>query len=165
MNEEFENFSIYGFSINYPKECRVEFNPKSRRESGDVVFHFPERNKIFLSWGDLEKATKRFQTIEAHAENSLETVKKTGNVRNFEKVSSDTVNVRSHKAAYNHVRLEEMTAGFFTGGRAVPRDACSVHVHCPDSSRYFVIYALFPHESVEKQEKAFMAVTKSLKCH
>ena len=165
MNEEFENFSIYGFSINYPKGCRVEFNPKSRRESGDVVFHFPEKNKIFLSWAELEKATKRFQTIQAHAENSLETVKKAGNVKNFEKVSSDTVNVRSHKAACNHVRLEEMTAGFFTGKQAVPRDAYSVHVHCPDSSRYFVIYALFPHESVEKQEKAIMAMTKSLKCH
>lgn len=165
MNEDFESFSIYGFSLNYPKECRVEFNPKSRREAGDMVFHFPDKVKIFLSWGELEKATKRFQTIEDHAANSLETMKKAGNVKNFEKVMSDTLKVRSHKATYNHVTLDEVTLGLFTGKRAVPRDACSVHVHCPESSRYFVIYTLLPRESVHEQDKVLRAMTNSLKCH
>ena len=165
MDEHFESFSIYGFSINYPKECRVEFNPKSRREAGDIVFHFPDKVKIFLSWGELEKATTRFQTIEKHAENSLETMKKAANVKNFEKVMSDSLKVRSHSGAYNHVTLDEVTMSFFTGRRKVPRDACSVHVHCPDSSRYFVIYGLFPRESFNEQEKALKTMINSLKCH
>jgi hypothetical protein len=165
MEEGLDEFSIYGFSVNYPKECRVEFNPKGRREAGDVVFHFPNRNKIFFTWGELEKATKRFQTVEEHAGNSLETVRKTGSVKKFERVTSDTLTVRSHKAVYNHVRLDEVTVGFFAGKRSSPRDACSVHVHCPNSSRYFVVYTLFPREFVEEQEKAVRAMTDSLKCH
>ena len=57
---EFETFSVYSFSIDYPPVCRVEFNPKSRREAGDIVFHFPDKEKLFLSWGNLEKAQKKF---------------------------------------------------------------------------------------------------------
>ena len=66
---EFETFSVYKFSMNYPPICRVEFNPKTRREAGDIVFHFPDPDrprapteKVFLSWGALDKATKKFPT-------------------------------------------------------------------------------------------------------
>ncbi len=165
MNADFERFSIYGFSIDYPKDCRLEFNPKSRRDAGDVVFHFPDKMKMFLSWGDLEKATKSFQTVEEHAEHSLDSVKKSGNVKNLERVSRDSLSIHSHKGAYNRVRLEEITVGFFTGKKKVPRDAYSVHVHCPDSSRYFVIYTLIPAGTVEEYEKTLMTMANSLNCH
>jgi hypothetical protein len=50
----FEKFSVYNFSLDYPPVCRIEFNPKSRHESGDVVFHFPDKEKVFVTWGSLE---------------------------------------------------------------------------------------------------------------
>ena len=57
-NSESEPFSAYGFSIQYPMVCRVEFNPKSLRGKGDVVFHFPDREKLFVTWGNLAAALK-----------------------------------------------------------------------------------------------------------
>lgn len=165
MTKDFERFSVYGFSIDYPNVCRVEFNPKSRREAGDIVFHFPDKVKTFLSWGELEKATKNFQTVEKHAEHSLETMKKSGNVKNFVRVSHDSITVHSHKGAFNRVRLEEVTVGFFTGKRTAPRETYSVHVHCPGSSRYFVVYTMIPSNMEMEYEKSLMTMANSLKCH
>ena len=165
VGEDLERFSIYGFSMDYPKNCRVEFNPKSKRDAGDVVFHFPDKEKIFLSWGDLEQATKSFKTVEEHAEHSLGKVKKSGNVKNFERVLQSSLNIHSHRGAYNLVRLNEMTVGLFTGKRTVAREACSVHLHCPDSSRYFVIYAMLSGNLTEEYEKILTTMANSLKCH
>jgi hypothetical protein len=42
----------------------VEFNPKGDRIKGDVAFHTPKKNRIFISWGPLEEANKRFKTVQ-----------------------------------------------------------------------------------------------------
>ena len=165
MDIAFERFSVYRFSIHYPSDVRIEFNPKSRRGEGDIVFHFPDRVKIFLSWGDLEKARQRFGTVGEHAAHGLERIKKAGNVKNFEKVSSDSMNVNSHKGAFNLAKFEEVTVGLFRGKVKSPREAYSVHVHCPESSRYFVLYALLPIGGRVDHDKAFRKMAESLKCH
>lgn len=164
-DKDFERFSVYGFSIDYPNDARVEFNPKARRGEGDVVFHFPDRVKIFLSWGDLEKATKRFGTVEEHANHGLERVRKAGNVKNFEKVSHDSMSINSHQGAFNRAKFEELSIGLFSRRGKSPREAHSVHVHCPDSSRYFVVYALLPIGGTIDYEKTFTKMAKTLKCH
>jgi hypothetical protein len=169
-NEDFEKFSVYNFSIDYPSICRVEFNPKSRREQGDIVFHFPilegAKEKVFLSWGNLEKAEKKFETAEKQAEHSLQVVKKSGNVKKMEKLEKDTLTMNSHTAAYNHVRLDEQSAGLFPGKRTVPHDAYSIHLHCDKSSRYFVIYTMLsPKAQEDFGDAIFKVMAKSFKCH
>ena len=165
MEQDLEKFSIYGFSIDYPKDLRIEFNPKSRRGEGDVVFHFPDRVKIFLSWGDLEKASKKFQSVEDHADHSLKRIKTAGNVKDFERVFHDSIRIRSHDGVYNRAKFGEVSMGFFSGKKKNPREAHSVHVHCPETGRYFVIYALLPAEGTFDYEKIFSAMAKSLHCH
>lgn len=164
MEQDLEQFSVYGFSIDYPKDSRVEFNPKSRRGQGDVVFHFPDRMKIFLSWGDLENALKKFPTVEEHADHSLKRIKTAGNVKGFERISHDSISIHSHQGAYNRAKFEEVTVGFLSGKRKSPREAHSVHVHCPNSSRYFVVYALLP-SGANDYERTFTAMANSLRCH
>jgi len=162
----FERFSVYQFGINYPSVCRVEFNPKSRREGGDVVFHFPDKEKIFLSWGALEKAQKKFPTVEEQAEHSIKVVTKSGNVKNVQRVSQDSLNISSHRAAYNHIKLDEMQPGLFFGGKkGVPREAHSVHVHCEETSRYFVIYTLLSTKAPEDFGQLLVTMANSFKCH
>ena len=129
------------------------------------MFHFPDASKIFLSWGELEKAVGNFQTVERHAEHSLEKVRKSGNVKNFKKISEDIVNVNSHRAAFNVVSLEEITIGLLTGKQSSPRRAYSIHVHCDDSARYFVIYGIFHAETAEDYEKVILSMSVSLMCH
>lgn len=161
----FETFSVYRFSMDYPAVCRVEFNPKSRREAGDVVFHFPDREKVFLSWGKLENALKKFPTVEEQAEHSLKSVKKSTQVKNFDRVTQDSLEINSHKAAYNRVKMEEVPASFFGGKRTIKREALSLHVHCESMSRYFVIYALLSPNAPADFADLFLDMVHSFKCH
>jgi len=165
-NASFEKFSVYKFSINYPSVCRVEFNPKSRRESGDVVFHFPDKEKVFLSWGDLEKVQKRFSTVEEQAEHGIKTVSKSGAVKGCERVVKDSIEVNSHKAAYNHIRLKETVGGgLFGGSKTVQREGYSAHLQCENSSRYFVIYTLLSANAPQDFGDLMKTMIDSFRCH
>jgi hypothetical protein len=164
IEKDFERFSVYGFSVDYPQDSRVEFNPKGRRGEGDVVFHLPDRTKFFLSWGNLERASKSFKTVEEQAENSLKQIGKAGNVKSFERVSHDSITIHSHNGAYNQARFEEVTLGF-VGKKKYPREAHSVHVHCPETGRYYVIYAMLPEGGTYDYQGAFRMMAKSLHCH
>jgi hypothetical protein len=165
MKSGFENFSMYGFTIDYPETCRVEFNSKSRRESGDVVFKFPESDKIFLSWGELEKVSKRFGSAEEHADYSLEAMKKGKNVRNFERVSRDTLPLHKHKTSMNKVRFDEKALKLFGRGKDVPREAYSLHVHCDASKRYFLLYGMAPADDKRGFERTMQSMRESFNCH
>jgi len=163
--ESFEKFSIYGFSIDYPKVCRIEFNPKSRREGGDVVLHFPDREKVFVTWGAIEKVQEKFPTVEEQAEQTLKNIRKTGNVRNFERVKQDSIEVNSHKAAFNHITLDEAAGGLFPGKRTVKHEAYSVHLRCAESSRYFVIYTMLSPNAPPDFGELYDTMVHSFRCH
>jgi hypothetical protein len=163
--EGFETFSVYKFSVDYPAVCRVEFNPKSRREAGDVVFHFPDREKVFVSWGKLENAQKKFQTVEEQAENSLKAISKSRQVKGFEKIRQDSMEINTHKAAYNRVKVEEVPPSLFAGKKTIKHEALSLHLHCEPLSRYFVIYALLSANAPEDFADLFLDMVHSFKCH
>jgi hypothetical protein len=165
MSSDFENFSMYGFTIDYPAACRVEFNSKSRRETGDVVFRFPDSARIFLSWGELEKASKRFGSPEEHANYSLDAMKKGKNVVNFERVSRDSVSLRSHTGSLNKVRFDEKTMKLFGRGKDIPREAYSLHVHCDRSNRYFVLYTMGSANTDVRFDRIMDSMRESFKCH
>lgn len=164
LNSEFQCFSVYGFSIDYLKGSHVEFNPKSREVEGDVAFHLPERVKVFLSWGDLAK-TAGFQTVGNHVDHSLSKVKAATNVRNFEQISRTTIQIRSHEAVYTRTRFDEIIVGLLSGRSKKPREGHSVHLHCINSARYFVVYGILPKEGTYSYEGAFQKMARSLKCH
>ena len=164
MKSDFENFSIYGFAIDYPEVCRVEFNSKSRREAGDVAFRFPDRMRIFLSWGDLEKA-KRFSSAEEHANYSLEVMKKGKRVKNFEQVSGDTIPLHGHETSVNKVRFDEKAWKLFGRAKDIPREAYSFHVHCDKSKRYFVLYSMTPVNAAERIDRIMESMRESFICH
>jgi hypothetical protein len=151
--------------MDYPAVCRVEFNPKNRREAGDVAFHFPGHEKVYLSWGKLDDARKRFSSVEDHAENTLKTVKKSRRVKNFERVAQDSMMINLHKAVYNRVKMDEVPASFLPGKSTVKHDTLSLHVHCEPMSRYYVIYALLPPNAPEDFPDLFLKMVHSFKCH
>ena len=165
MDLGYEKFSLYGFSIDYPNECRVDFNSKSRRETGDVSFRFRDNSRIFLNWGNLEKVSKRFTSVEDHANYSLDAMKKGKNVLNFERVSGDTVSLQSHKSSVNKVRFDEKALKFLGKGKDIPRQAYSLHVHCDKTNRYFVLYSMSPANEELKFERIMDSMRASFKCH
>jgi hypothetical protein len=165
LKDDFENFSMYGFTVDYPETCRVELSSKSRRDAGDVVFKFPDSGKIFLTWGQLEKVSKRFGSAEEHADYSLDAMKKGKNVKNFERVFRDTVPLRNHQTSVNKVRFEEKVPKIFRLGKDIPREAYSLHVHCDKSNRYFVLYTMAPADEAGRFDRIMESMRKSFNCH
>jgi hypothetical protein len=165
---EMEEFAVYGMSMGYPPVCRFEFNPKTRREKGDVVLHFPDKEKVFLSWGQLSLVLKKHDTAKAFADHSIKSMSKSRSVKKSEKLAEDSFKVNGHEAAYNKAKFEEVAAGgLFGRGRAVPggRVTLSVHLFCPESSRYYVVYALLTPKAPEDFDELFVKMAKSFKCH
>jgi len=170
MNNEpkptMEHFSVYRFSMEYPSVCRFEFNPKTKREKGDIVIHFPDREKVFLSWGQLDVVTKKYATADAFATHSIKSMAKSRSISKTDKLEEKPLTVDSHEAFYNKVHFHESVGmGFFGKGRTNLRTTLSVHFYCPKSSRYFVIYALLTPKAPEDFDKLFLEMVDSFRCH
>ena len=161
-----ERFSVLRFSMDYPSVCRFEFNPKTKRQKGDIVIHFPDREKVFLSWGQLAVVTKKYPTAEAFANHSIKSMAKSRNIAKTDKIESKSITVNSHEASYNKARFHETVGmAFFGKGRTNVRTTCSVHLYCSKSSRYFVIYALLTPNAPEDFDKLFLEMVDSFRCH
>ena len=165
-NTAFEKFSMYKFSIDYPEMCTIQFNPKLKRGVGDMLFLFPDKEKVYLTWGELEKAQKKFPTVSDHAEHSIERIRKSGTVKGLETISRDLLTINSHPAAYMRVKLEETKGGFLPKDKTIAHEGHSVHLHCEQSSRYFVIYTMLTEgKAPEGFGELFKVIANSFKCH
>jgi hypothetical protein len=159
-----EKFALYGFQLDIPDNWRIEVNPKSTRQKGDVAFHSPKGNRFFVSWGKLEDASKRFRTLEEHRDRNLKQIKKGQDVRSVDVGQSYETQLSGHKALFTEVRAE-VKQGMF--GRATyVREMWSVHLYCENRARYFVIYCLLrdPAE-YDDYSKVFKSMATSLVCH
>jgi hypothetical protein len=162
---EHELLAMYGFSANYPNNARLELNPKARREKGDVVLHLEEGFKVFLSWGSLEEARKRYATAAAQASSSVERSVKSTRAKLAGPPETKSLKIQGHDAAYTHARMFVERGGFPFGSRRVTQDSHSMHLQCDDSGRFYVVYAFSPPETSEQVGNIFEPIMLSLKCH
>ena len=159
-----EVFALYGFELKIPQVWRVELDPKATRELGDVAFHTPKKNRIFVSWGPLEKAKNRFKTLEEHREWTLSELKKSRGVKALSISGSGETLICGHRAL-----IAQVSASL--GGGIMPppqpvRDMCSAFFYCPDGARYYVVYSQmrFPDEYTNFPE-VFDSLIHSMICH
>jgi len=164
-DSDYELVVLYGFSATCPKTARLEFNPKSNRKKGDLVFHLEEGFKIFLSWGSLEEAKKRYPTAAAQASRSIERSVKSTRAKLDGTTETRDLKIQGHDAVYTHARMLFERGGFPFGTRRVTQDAYAMHVHCDNSERYYVMYAFARPEASEELGKIFQPMMSSLKCH
>lgn len=163
--DDFELIALYGFSAKCPKTTRLEFNPKSTRQKGDLVFHIAQGVKIFVSWGKLEDARKRYTTAAAQASDSVKRSIKSTQAKLEGTPETKNLKIHGHDAVYTHARMFVDRGGFPFGSRRVTQDAYAMHVHCEDSERYYVVYAFARPEVSEQIAKIFEPIMSSLKCH
>ncbi len=159
---EMDNLVIYGFSFEYPKSRKLEFNPKFKRTDGDVAVKSPEKAVVFVSWGELAKIEKKAPTIEAHADFSLERVKKSVQGK-MSAVEHKEIEVNDHRALYNSVKIQVPKRGLF--GRAQEQEVTSVHLHCDKSKRYYVIYATSNEQNLAEQQRVLQGIIDTFHCH
>ncbi len=149
--------------MDYPVSCTVEFNPRSKRTEGDVVLKSSDGYKVFVSWGPMEKVAK-FRDAAAHANYSLERIGKSGEAK-IKDVRHEFRRVNGHEAAFTDVKLDLIKRGIFFNKTRTPQEVRSLHVHCPSSSRYFVIYGPGYLGSSLHQREAVERMIGSFKCH
>jgi len=160
---ETERFALYGFEVMIPTDWRVELNPKSTRKKGDVAFQSQKGNRVFVSWGSLDEA-KRFKTLEEHRDGSLNQVKKGTDVKSLDISDLRETQICGHRALVSHVSAE-IRVGMM-GRNVTGRDIWSIHLHCPNSSRFYVLFSMErdPAE-FEDMGSVFDSFAKTIVCH
>jgi len=164
---EYESFCIYGFCTVCPVTWKVELNSKSDRSEGDVAFKSPEKVNIFLGWGPLKKAEKRYSSLEEHVKDSLNRIKKNQGVKDIELVQSKVVQIGSHKAIFSHAKviLSKLTLLPFTKAKTYEREVRSMHLYCKSSGRYFALFGEVTSDKTLEHGEVFENMIKSFTCH
>jgi len=164
---QYEPFCTYGFCTVYPITCKIEFNPKSDRNEGDVVFKSPEKVNIFLSWGPLVKAKKRYSSLEKHANDSIQRIKKNQWVKEIELVQRKIIEVSAHEAIFSHVKviLSRPNLLPFTKAKTYETEVRCLHLYCNPSRRYFVLYGEIAPEKTTEHSETFEKMIHSFTCH
>lgn len=159
----YERFSMYGFSVDYPDTWEVELNPKSDRTAGDVVFK-TLRHRIFLTWGTLERVKAKYDSLDKHAEAGLQKVRKGGDVRKLEMLERREIYINGHKSIFNRFKVT-LGVSFFAM-RSAYREVSSVHLHCEDTGRFFVLYeSVMGSVSSAELGTVFEHMKESFRCH
>ncbi|MEM3637919.1 MAG: hypothetical protein QXX17_01565 [Conexivisphaerales archaeon] len=158
-------FALYGMSITIPTCWRIELNPRSESEKGDVVFHTNSNDRFYISWGRLEEATSKFSGLEEHADYSIRRVKSGRDVESFQVHERYQSKVAGHDAIYTRIGLN-VRAGIF--GRNIQRkNIISLHFYCEITQRFFVIYQLtdISLTDMETANQQFKKARTSFSCH
>ena len=156
---------MYGFRVEIPRDWRVELNPKTNRQKGDVAFHSPRGNKFFISWGNLDEATKRFASLQEYRDNSIKQIRSGRDVKGVSVESSHEETLSGHTALFSHIKVEIRSGGAFSKSSS-DRGMSSVHLYCPSTSRYYVAYFLWKDpDEYQNLTKMFEVTVRSFVCH
>jgi hypothetical protein len=161
---ETDTLRIYGFSFDFPVANKLEFDPKFTREEGSLAIKSPSKLVVFVSWGDLRKVVNKLPTPKEHAKFSMERAARAARGRLTILEQKETM-TNGHLGAYNHFKVE--TSGSPLGGRGRSQEMESLHLHCENSSRYYVIYiSLAPDRTRDPgRDDALWTVINTFKCH
>ena len=164
QQQQQEKFAMYGFEVKIPNDWRVEVNPKSTRQKGDVAFHSKAGNRFFVTWGDLAKVEGRFKSLEEHRDKNVKQIRSGPDVKKVDITESHDEQISGHRALFSHVSAD-VKAGMFARG-SYARDMWSIHLYCPEQARYYVIYCLL-RDPKEYQDFAYIfnSMARSLVCH
>lgn len=164
---EYEPFCTYGFCTVCPATWKIELNPKSDRKEGDVAFKSPEKVNIFVSWGPLEKAKKRYASIEEHADDSLKRIKKNPGVKAVELIERKELRISAHKALFSHVKVILTRPSFipFSKEKMYEREVRCLHLYCDSLERYYVLYGEIMPDKTAEHGEIFRNMVKSFSCH
>ncbi len=159
-----EPFIVYGFGLRIPNTWHVEFDAKATRVKGDVVFSSQMNNRIYLSWGPLDEANKHFKTIEEHRDWGIRSLKRARSVREVSVTDERETVVHGHRALVTQVSA--FVSVGLVSRRQPQKLMSSMYFHCPERSRYYVVYSLVntPGEYPDFGQ-LFATVTQTLVCH
>ncbi|MEM3575004.1 MAG: hypothetical protein QXQ76_04625 [Candidatus Bathyarchaeia archaeon] len=161
---EYEQFSVYGLSIEYPAGWRVELPRRLERDNGDVSFRSPEGPSISVFWGPLERLRAKFQTPAEYASDIFDKIKKSRGIKSLEVLEEATMFIGGHEGAFYKTE-ETISYGIFIRRTEFKQRTIAAHFFCGDSKRYFTIYGTISPQKAEEQEGIIRHMIKSIRCH
>jgi hypothetical protein len=166
LNSERDHLSLYGFSVDYPRSARLELKPKSTRQQGEVAIHLDNQMKLLISWGDLSNTGYKYINAEAQARDSLERARKMREVRDLQITEHSVLTLRGHDAVYNRARFGVATHGILKDRKLGEQETNSLHLHCPQSHRYYVFYGSATSVEESRTEAEILReIAQTLQCH
>ena len=128
------------------------------------MFQSPQGNRFFVSWGPLADAEKKFKTLEEHRDYGIKRIKKGPDVKSTDVTDLAELQIDGHRALLSHVGAK-IQRGMMS--RAVAqRDIWSIHFHCPQTSRYYVVYSMQrDSDEFEDLSGMFRNLASTIKCH
>ncbi len=161
---EYERFSVYGLSIEYPAGWRVELPRRLERDHGDVSFRSSEGPSISVFWGPLERLISKFQTPAEYASDIFNKIKKSRGVKSFEILEEASVQIGGHEGAFYKTE-ETISYGGLIRRMEFKQITIAAHFFCGESKRYFTIYGIVSPERAGEQEGIIRHMIQSIKCH
>lgn len=166
---DFSIFSVYNLKIDYPSSWRVKLKEKSSLARGHVAFLAPDGNRgIFLTWGELHEARKKFRNPREQAENSLRKMRKDRpyGEDSLKILDQRELEVNGHKGFMNHMHLKSLRFGAIPlFARPTFREIYAVFLHCEESQRFFVIVGDFKPDESDDSWRSLNCCLKSFNCH
>jgi hypothetical protein len=160
-------FTMYGFFTTYPNEWKIELDPKSAGNKGNVAFKSADKMNILISWGPLEEAKKKYASADEFASEALKRIGASREMKKVELIQSTMLETNSHPANFTHVKMIRSQPGLlgFSKAKGEELEIRSAHIYCNDSNRYFVIYGMVEADKSSQQKEIFEEMIKSFKCH
>jgi len=165
---DYENFAIHGFFIKYPISCKVELDPDSDWNKGNVVFKLPTGDRIFLSWGPIQTAIKKYRDLLTFANAGLDRIRKMQMVTKIEAVETESKKVYGHDTIFSHFKVQlgkPSLFSLFKRQETVLREIWTYHGFCHDSERYFIIYGISEMRNSVKLSEILRYMQASFRCH
>jgi len=134
--KRFERFRVYGFGFEYPKGCVISFGKSSLRRRGIVMMESGGNLRISVSWGDLDSISQRFRNTEEHAKHSVSRIGKINDVKELNLIETSSMNLNGHPATFTHFTV---TSAYPILAKSRNRETRSLHVHCGETERYFIL--------------------------
>lgn len=161
---EYELFAAYKVSIEYPSGWEIQVK-KLKLAQGDVVFkNDKEGFTCTLLWGPLKEVKKKFTSAKEQAQRVLEGFEEKKRVKNFKLIEQRSLMINGHDASLIHMRMIIRYGGLIIK-TWLHSDVYAFYLHCDESDRYFILYALSPPEQEEKHSKIFNHMIETFKCH
>ena len=159
----YERFQVYRFGFEYPKGCTISFGKHPSRANGYVRMDLAERERIFVSWGQLDSIPPDRESTDDHARVSLSRLGKARDVKEVRLMEHSSVDFNGHPATLTHLQIDSAIPFF---SRERNRDVRSIHVHCFDSGRYFILNeSCSASDSSEDSLRIFKKLRESFVCH
>ena len=161
---EYEQFSLYGLSIEYPMGWQVELPRRLERNNGDASFRSPEGFSVSIFWGPLERVSSKFQTPAEYASDVFSKIKKSRGIKSLDLLEEASMPMGGHEGAFYKTE-ETIVYGGMIKRRMFKQITIAAHFFCGDSKRYFTLYGTIPPQRAEEQEKIIRHMIQSIKCH